>query len=177
MPTMGELLKAKKAAPVPFEDVDVLWDTDVSAQVEALEAQIEAAGEDDRLGVDNGVEELKAQITELRASADMVLTFRFRRMNGYDWAALCAKHPPRLDVSADLGVGGYNLDAVVREAVKVSGVRLDGENEETLTSEEWDETYTRLAGHDVKRIKDAVWLLNEFGPAQQLASAKKARSD
>lgn len=174
MPTIGELLKAKKTAPTPFEDVEVLWDTDVADQVAALEAEIAEREADQRLASDNGVSALKAQIDELKNSASVVLTFRFRRMDGFDYAALCAKHPPRLDVSADLGAGGYNIDAVARAAAKASGVRLVDDTEETLSDDEWDGIFESLSGHDVKNIRDAIWSLNEYGPAQQLELAKKA---
>lgn len=177
MPTIGELLKAKKTTATPFEDVEVLWDTDVSDQIEALEAEIAEREKDQRLTSDNGVGELQDQIRELREGADLVLTFRFRRMDGYDYAALCAKYPPRLDVQADLGAGGYNIDEVARAAAKASGVRLTDEGEEKPTPKEWDEIYGHLSGHDVKEIRDAIWSLNEFGPAQDLALAKKAHGD
>lgn len=177
MPTIGELLKSKKSIPTPYEDVEVLWDTDVSDQIAALEAEIVERDKDRRLASDNGVGDLKAQIQELRDNSDTVIVFRFRRMNGYDYAALCAKYPPRLDVQADLGGGGYNLDEVCRAAAKASGTRLVGDAEETLTADEWDAVFVELSGHDVKSIRDAVWELNEFGPSQNLALAKKARGD
>ena len=176
MPTIGELLKAKKSAPVPFEDVDVLWDTNISDEIDRLEGEIESREADQRLTSDNGVSELRDQIKALRESADIVLTFRFRRMDGYEYAALCAKYPPRLDVSADLGAGGYNIDEVARAAAKASGVRVLDGKEEPVAADEWDDLFNALSGHDVKQIRDTIWSLNEYGPAQQLALAKKALS-
>lgn len=174
MPTIGELLKAKKSAPVPYQDVEVLWDTDVSDRIAALEAEIESRESDQRLTNDNGVDDLRAQIQDLRDNADSVLTFRFRKLDGYTYAGLCAKYPPRLDVSADLGAGGYNIDEVCKAAAKANGVRIDGDVEEKPSEAEWDDLFVQLSGHDVKRIRDAIWMLNEYGPAQQLELAKKA---
>jgi hypothetical protein len=79
-----------------------------------------------------------------------------------------------LDVSADLGAGGYNLDEVAKAAAKINGVRVTDDGEEPISEDEWEQLFTSLSGHDVKRIRDAIWLLNEYGPAQGLALAKKA---
>lgn len=105
-----------------------------------------------------------------------VVTFRFAKIDGDRWAELCGKFPPRPENTLDLAVGGYNIDMVVNAAVKINGQRVDGESVEAPTPEQWDMLLTRLSGSDVKRIRDSVWNLNEFGPAQRLEAAKKARS-
>lgn len=104
------------------------------------------------------------------------VTFRFTKIDGDRWAELCGKFPPRPENTLDLAVGGYNIDMVVNAAVKINGTRVDGGMLETPSREQWDRILTILSGSDVKKIRDSVWNLNEFGPAQRLEAAKKARN-
>jgi len=104
-----------------------------------------------------------------------LVTFEFAKIDGDRWAELVAKFPPRNGNPMDLKIGGYNIDLVVKEAAKINGTRVDGVREKP-SPQQWDAIFEVLSGHDVKLIRDVVWTLNEYGPAQRLEAAKKARS-
>jgi hypothetical protein len=106
--------------------------------------------------------------------ADQVVTFRFTKLDGDRWAELCGKFPPRPGNTLDLAVDGYNIDAVVNAAVKINGVRIDGDRVESIAEGQWDMILTALSGSDVKNIRDVIWNLNEGGPMYRLEAAKKA---
>jgi hypothetical protein len=105
-----------------------------------------------------------------------LVTFEFAKIDGDRWAELAAKFPPRPGNPTDLRVGGYNIDLVVKEAAKINGARVDVDPHEKPSPQQWDAIFEKLDGHGVKEIRDVVWTLNEYGPAQRLEAAKKARS-
>jgi len=127
------------------------------------------------------IAELLASSEPERDTVEVILggepvTFEFTKIDGDRWAELAAKYPPRPGNPTDLRIGGYNIDQVVKEAAKINGQRVDVEPHENPTPEQWDAIFEALSGHGVKDIRDVVWTLNEYGPAQQLEAAKKARS-
>jgi hypothetical protein len=78
----------------------------------------------------------------------------------------------RIDVALDRHYG-YNYDAVTENATRVSGARVDGDEEHPITTEQWDRLFKILAGHDVEQIRDAVWTLNEYEPSQHIEALVK----
>lgn len=182
MPSFEELLAARKAAPPRTEKVDILLDVETAEQIAELEARIQALmnPQDERLGVDDGSADLQAQVDDLKASsADALVTLEFERLPGYLWTDITSRHPARLDVAADITYG-YNFDTVVIAAAKAKlgehsyGWRVEGGKPVTMTDEQWDDLFLLMAGHEFDNIRDAVFVVNELGPAQRLESAKKA---
>lgn len=100
------------------------------------------------------------------------VTLRFTAMAGEDWADLAARHPRREDSPLDVKFG-YNHTSASAEAAKMTGVLVDGDSTETLTSEQWDLLMTSLDGSAYRRLVDALWTLNEWVPLQRVSVAKK----
>lgn len=182
MPSIEEILAARKNAKPKTVTVQVLLDDDTADQIAALEAEAEAlaSNPDKRLGLPDGSAELQEQIEALRAAtADQLVTFEFERLPGDLWNDLTATNPVRSDSIVDLSYG-YNLDAVVKKAAKAArgghsfAWQVADGKPVVLTAEQWDEIFGMLSGHDASAVRDAVWNLNEWGPAQALAEAKKA---
>jgi hypothetical protein len=184
MPSIDELLAARAAAkPKPIE-VTVLLDADTSKRIEELKAQIEAleSDEDQRLGVDDGAEALQAEVDAIKAAAsESLVTFAFEKLPGDMWTDFTARNPARPEALIDLNYG-YNLDAVVKAAVKAErgghhfAWQVDGDKNVVLTNEQWDQVFEAMYGHDASAVRDAVWSVNEWQPSQKLAEAKKARA-
>ena len=95
-----------------------------------------------------------------------------RGLDGQAWSILTAANPMRLDVPLDRNYG-YNFDAVTEAATRRSGVVLDDDGEQPLTDEQWTRLFKVLSGHDVNVIRDAVWTLNEWEPAQHVEALVK----
>jgi len=182
MPSIEEILAARKNAKPKTATVQVLLDDDTADQIAQLEAEVDAiaSNPDQRLGLPDGSAELQERIKALRvASVAQLVTFEFERLPGDFWNYLTATNPVRPDSIIDLSYG-YNLDAVVQKAAKAErgghsfAWQVDDGKPVVLTGEQWDDVFGMLSGHDASAIRDAVWNLNEWGPAQALAEAKKA---
>lgn len=120
---------------------------------------------------------------------DQLYTFRFRQMDGLEWAAECDKHPARLDSTID-SFYGYNLRTLTIAVAPRCGVRLDGETEIPLVVEaqhpllpanpnlvnEWRDLFAAIGGAGFQDISDALFALNQYDPAQAVEEAKKARA-
>jgi hypothetical protein len=169
-------LAAAKAAPKASMDLEVLLDADLSDQIGQLEAERDRLADDfkrdARLGAVDQSIAVGERIDEMLSSAT-VDKFRFYRMDGLKWAALIAEHPPRTHVALDLRYG-FNLHEVTPVAVVSCGRLLDGENEVSLPKEQWNDLLTVLSGHEVERIADALFVLNEWDPERAVQRAKKA---
>ncbi|WP_298742285.1 hypothetical protein [uncultured Microbacterium sp.] len=177
MSSFGEKLAAAREAR-PSKDVQVVLDGEIASQRDALIEQIESIQEDDRLGVESEADNLRTQLDELaEAARESMITLRFTRLPGRDWAALTSKHPVRPDVPIDRHYG-YNYDAVCEAAAAVSGVRVEDGAEIALVVRdatadspavnEWADLFDVLSGTEVADIRDAVWALNEWEPQQRL---------
>src|SRR5439155_26613911 len=108
-------------------------------------------------------------------AAESLIVLRFSKMLAEDWAELVARCPQRLDVPVDR-MYGYNVHAVGRAAAAASGARITADGDEQLTDSQWDRLFALLSGHEFSRIVDAIFDLNEYGPEQRIAEAKKVSS-
>lgn len=104
-----------------------------------------------------------------------LVDFRFTKLDGDRWAELCGKHLPRPMNALDQ-IFQCNVDMVVNDAVKINGVRVDAGTVEAPSDGQWNMILSALSGADVKKIRDAIWWLNQIGPEQRLEAAKKALS-
>lgn len=179
MSTYQERLAAAKANR-PKKEVTVCLDGDVAEQREELLAKIEQAkaeaAQDARLsGPDNSVvTELTERLEALTMAAqDALVVLRFTRLPGAQWAALTSHHPVRADVPIDRHYG-YDYDAVCTAAAVASGARIDDGQPVEMAKAEWVELFDVLSGNEVGLIRDAVWELNEFDPAQRIAALVKS---
>lgn len=178
MSSFAEKLAAAKQNR-PTKDVQVTLDADVSAERERLAAEIDAAdiaaAQDSRLGVDpaEGSRGLREELDALNERAkESLITIRFTRMAGSAWAELTSKNPVRLEVPIDRHYG-YNYDAVCFAAAAATGVCIEGDEIEVLSPESWADLLEELSGHEVGLIRDAIWELNEFAPAQRVQELVK----
>lgn len=171
----GKLAAAREARPT--RDVRVVLDGELAREIDRLNDELETAkalaGEEDgRLGVKTRAQEIEARMESVRAAAqDSVVTLRFTRLPGRDWAVLTSRFPPRGDVPIDKHYG-YDYDAVCEAAAAASGVMVvDGEAVPLTVdadTNEWAELFEVLTGRDVQEIRDAQWNLNEYEPQERL---------
>lgn len=190
MVSFSERLAARKNAR-PFKDVVVLFDEHLVAEKERLDAELARVARDQRLTSKSPADEIQEQIDALYKDDDGLITFRFRRIPGNVWASLTSRHPARLDSPVDRRYG-YNFDAVCAEAAEYVdadgahyGVRVEGGEEVPLVVErkspqnpnptnEWDDLFDALSGHEVETIRDAIWELNEYQPQARISDRLKA---
>lgn len=179
MSSFEELLAARKSAPPRTAKVSVLLDVDAAEEIAELESQLEALSYDKRLAMDDGSKDIQAQIDALRErSSGAVVDLVFERLPGDLWTDITIRHPARLDASVDVNYG-YNLDDVSKAVAKAKrgghsfAWRLEGGSPAVLTDEQWEDVFTLMSGHEFNQVRDAIFILNEFGPAQRLAEAKK----
>jgi hypothetical protein len=179
-------LKAQDVARTA--EVQILLDADIAEERDALLAQFETADDDVRLSRKSPAEKIAEQIRALEESAqDALVTFRFRRLPGRIWGELALRFPPRPEVALDK-LYGYNIDALCMAAAayrrppeKDGGEpgpayawRIEDGVEVSMSTEEWMTLFDVIAGSDFRAIADAIWTLNEYGPAQQREAAVKA---
>lgn len=105
--------------------------------------------------------------------AGELLELTFTELPGMDWASITAKHPPRTNAPVDLRYG-YNVHGVCADAAAVNGTIVQAGESVEVKPEEWAELVGVLSGHDLNRVCDAIFLLNEWLPQQRVAAAKKA---
>lgn len=178
MSNFSDLLAAAKDAAKPVREVVVSLDAGLSAQREVLQEKIvrAEAEKDDRLGLKSVVDELKEQLETLNGEAtDSLVTLRFERVSGADWAELTARCPVRIDAAIDRQYG-YNMHAACKLAAPISGVIVDGDQTQTLTVEEWSDLFNTISGFEFSRIVDAIYELNEYEPAKRVNELKKELS-
>lgn len=182
-----QILDAAEAAPVPSRTVRVCVNPAIAEERARLLAELEsaknaeavAAASDPRLGVDGPVDTSRSDAAEkaFREHESQVqkslVTLKFKRIDGEKWTSITRAHPMRVDVDLDRHYG-YNLDAASKHAARVSGVRVDGDDEVPLTDTQWDRLFGCLAGHDFGQIVDTIWTLNEWAPAQHIEALVKS---
>jgi hypothetical protein len=184
MSNFDDLLTAAESAPVPSRTVRVCIDPTVAEKRAVLLRNLEQARlddsdvDDDRLGAeaepttertDAAVKALEDFDSEVQKS---LITLKFNRLPGERWALLTSAYPMRIDVALDRHYG-YNYDAVTEKATRLSGVRVDADEEHPIVDEQWDRLLKILSGHDVEQIRDAVWTLNEYEPSQHIEALVK----
>lgn len=179
MSNFSERLIAAKEAPRPTKDVVICLDSDVSERRAELRAQLEKAraNPDARLSAKSDAEEIQEQLDELmELTSDALVTLRFTRMSGAEWAEITARCPVRLDAAIDRQYG-YNMHAVCKLAAPMSGGRLEGETVVPLIVDdkvnEWTDLFNAISGHEFGIIVDAIYELNEYAPAAHVAQLKK----
>lgn len=101
------------------------------------------------------------------------VTLRFTQMDALEWADITDQCPPRLGSPIDRNFG-FNFRAAVSLAAPLSGKKLDGDEVEELTEEQWRKLLKGLSSIGLKSIGDVIFNLNEWLPAQEIAEAKKA---
>lgn len=127
-------------------------------------------------------DDLKAQSEAVLPHEDVevllngnVHVFRFRQIDGVEWTAETDKYPARPGVLIDARYG-YNLRALVKGIAPKCGVRLDGDTEIGMETDEWADLWKAIDGPTFARITDAIWGLNEYRPGLAVEAAKKALS-
>ena len=195
MTTFSQRLAAAKAAPRPYRDVRVLLDTGLAERRDELLEQLDAAEErdasDQRLAApsDEHSAPIRAELDEIaQAAASAVETIRITRIPGDDWAEIVSRNPSRLDVPIDTHYG-YNYDAVCNAAAVFRGAdgaafahRVEGDELVPIEPAEWFDLISVVSGSEATELRDAVWSLNEYEPAQRLdllvkSSGAATRSD
>lgn len=172
MSSFEEKLARAKNASKKFNDVTVAFDSDVSDRRAELEAAILEASKDVRLAADPAAA-LRSELEELlKSEQDSLTTFRFYRMRGDEWVECTARSPLRLDVPLDAQYG-YNYHGACKLAALRSGFRIEDDNEVALTEQEWTDVWSVLSGGEVTQLADAIWELNEWGPAARVHDLKK----
>lgn len=180
MTSLGKKLhRAKQSRQENYKDVPVIIDDQIASERAKLLEELEQTDEsDDRLAGESVSDAIRERLEALsEAAQDAMITLRFRRLPGKDWAELTSRHPVRLDSVMDRQLG-YNYDAVCWAAAQVSGVLVEGEEEVPLkvtaasdteiAVNEWDDLLDALPGSSVQAIRDAVWAINEWEPQQRL---------
>ena len=128
--------------------------------------------------------DVKALVAKAKADLDLVkpsdqdvligsakVTVRLWPLTGAQWRDVCSRHLPREESLSDQALG-YNLTGVLMDYPKVYAV--DGD-EVTDISEDWSGLCAEhLSAPDLKALEYLVWGINEYDPAQKLASAGKA---
>lgn len=185
MSSVSEKLAAAKAAPRPFLDVSVALTDTLSDGRAVLRQSLVDAKKSRAKDRNEKVAKVEAELESLlRAEVESLLTLRFYKLDGDRWADLTAQCPLRLNSPIDRQYG-YNILAVVKLAAPLSGVSIEGDQEVPLTvleaSEdnpqpvnEWADLFRILSGHEVSRIVDTVYRLNEYDPAERVSRLKKA---
>lgn len=171
-----ERLAARRAAETPYKDVTIALDDDLASKRAELEAQLQIvrANADERLAKSNDEEvELQRQLDALiEDAAESLVTFRFRRLPGLEWGEITARCPVRLGVDIDMRYG-YNMHAATVMAAPKCGTRLEDDAEVPVTEEQWRDIFATISGYEMTLILDAIYELNEYGPAAQIAALKK----
>lgn len=180
------LLGEAEAEPTPSRTVRVCVKPSVAKKRAALLAALDDARKVDERA-STGDQRLGAAPSKVTAATDAaakaldefdhetqdaLVTLKFSRAEGQTWALLTSAYPMRLDVALDRNYG-YNYDAVTEAATRKTGRRVDDDGEHELTEEQWSRLFKVLSGHDVQVIRDAVWTLNEWEPAQNVEALVK----
>lgn len=126
------------------------------------------------------VDDLKAEFEADKptASVDVTLngnlyTLVFQQMDGIGWAEATDQAPVRPGVLLDMRYG-YNLRALTLIVAPKTGKRRDGDDLVEMTADQWRNLLKALPGASVNRIGDALFSLNEYGPAEAVEALKKA---
>lgn len=181
MTTFAERLAAANAAPKPTRDVDVILDAGLGEKIDALAAELietrEEEAADGRLAKSfERTAKVQEKLDAAKAEArDSIVTLRFTRLPAAQWADVKAMSPVRLESDIDQHYG-FNADKAAALASPLCGVRVEGDDEFALSEDEWRDVFAAISGHEFSLIADAIFEMNEFGPAQRVADLKKGFS-
>lgn len=176
-----EMLAAVAAKPRKTVDVSVIFDEEIVDEKASLEAALETADDDARLGSVSEADKIRERLIRLQDDAeDSRVWLRFTRLPARAWMELTSFHEVRTESEIDKFYG-FNWDAVGEAAARYRdprtgqayGHRLDGGETHELTPEQWDIFYDRLPGGEAAVIRDAIFGINHFGPEQKRESLEK----
>ena len=189
MSTFAEKVAAAKAAPRPHKDVTVSLDTGGSEERERLIAERDelvlqratVQKKDQRLSqkvvtpeIDARVGEIDNELAAIEArQREALITLRFYKVPGDEWAELTANHPRRRNAIVDAKYG-YDMHAVCRASAIKYGRTMDGETEEVRTEIEWAELWPLLGGAEHAQVCDTIYYLNEWEPADRVERLKNS---
>lgn len=188
MSSFAEKKKAAQSAPRPFKDVTVTFDTglgDARAEItgrlqDLLAERVKVLAPDDsRLAYMPDTTDIDAKIDAVRAElatveeamAETLVTLRFYKVPGDQWAEFTATNPARAGSLIDIRFG-YNMHAVCKAAAIEHGRVIDGETELVQTEAEWAENWVLLGGAEFASVADAIYHLNEWEPSQRVERLK-----
>lgn len=182
-----DVLTEAEQEPAPDVTVQVCVKPSVAKKMTALLARLDQAVKEDKqeTSADTGrlavssepvtkrQDAVQREIDDIADEVDKsLITLRFTRLDAEKWTDLTSAFPIRLEVALDRHYG-YNFDAVSVAAARLSGVRVDADGDHQLTEEQWERLLKLISGHDRKLIRDAVWTLNEYQPAQLIEALVK----
>jgi len=126
------------------------------------------------------VDDLKAQFEEPRDTIKVTVslngkpyTFEFTQMEPKEWVVATRMFPVRKGFVMDMTFG-YNLDDLVPVVAAQTGKRVDGDDREALTPDQWTNLFKAISGGELAKFCDAIFQLNETGPLTQIEELKKA---
>lgn len=173
MATLEELVGKAKAAPSRYVDVEVSLDAGVAVRIQQIEAELADVARDGRF-TDPRSKKLNKQLEDLRVeAAGSLVTLRFTKLAPDQWAELTARSAARPDATIDLSYG-YNYHQVCRQAAQDTAARVEGETVTPIKPETVNELLGIVSGNDFERIMSAVFDVNVWASALDLAAAKKA---
>ncbi len=179
MGSFNEKLAAAKEKGRPSKTVTVALDDEVAARLAELDERIEAEKQkpdDGRLAKSSPLAKLIKEADEVRDQfANSLVDLKFTRLVGEGWSDLTLNNPPRPNVLADMYFQ-YDFNAVTRHAAVESGVLVDGDDEQELTAEQWEDLFSVVSGDDHRRIADAIFALNEGDSARAVEVGKAQRA-
>lgn len=128
--------------------------------------------------IDALLERAEAEPAPQSAPVDVTLggelvTLRFTQLPGKQWAAITAMAPPDLNAFLDREYG-YGVRQASLAAAPLSGVRVTEDGDVALTADQWKRLLDTLPGHDLTKVAEAVWDLNEWTPQKRVIDLKKA---
>jgi hypothetical protein len=122
----------------------------------------------------------KAQLAESALTEDVqvllgdeLVTLRYQELPGTDWARIVAQSGMRKDVLIDRGLG-YDPHRAAILAWNQSGKFVDGDEAADISKEEWESLLAVVYGPDFAAMADVVYLVQQRGPYERTAAAKKA---
>jgi hypothetical protein len=98
---------------------------------------------------------------------------QFTEMEGLAWADLTDRCPPRVDAPLDRAYG-FNIRLIVAHAAPLTGRMKSGDEWVKLTDAQWTKLLRGIKGAEQRTIGDALFQLNQWGPAQAVEAARKA---
>jgi len=102
-----------------------------------------------------------------------VWTLRFDAMDSRAWGDVTAANPLRPDSPIDRRYG-YDFNGAARSAAPLCGVRVVDGKDESLTPAQWEKVFDIISGGESNKIASDIFEMNDFAPAQRLATRKKA---
>lgn len=126
------------------------------------------------------VDDLKAEFEAERPYRDVPVklngtlhTLRFTQMSGADWTSAGDQTVARPNVLIDVRYG-YNIRALTYIAAPKSGKLLESGTLTDLTDDQWRNLLKTIPGPSFNAIADALYVLNEYEPAEAVEALKKA---